>query len=276
MTATLSVLLLALPPGVHRTEDGRYVSGVDGAELVRVEGGERVLGDDAGRYDERPRLRVRLRPFLIDRAEVTNERFANFVQATGYRPQGPWARGFLPGRAAHPVRFVTWFDAHAYARWAGRRLPTEAEWETAAGPHRYPWGDRWQPDRAVTGRAPERGPEPAGRALDSTPGGVLNMAGNVREWVADWYDRFTYEAYAGREPVVDPRGPASGTPPEARFVATETEAGNERSTRKGVRGASWAARHPDLARRARRGAENPRHFYDDVGFRCAISLGRSR
>ncbi len=111
MTALLPVLLLALPSGVHRTEDGRYISRVDGAELVRVEGGEHLVGDTAGRYDERPRVRVRLRPFLIDRTEVTNERFAKFVQATGYQPKGPWERGFLPGQGAHPVRFVTWFDA---------------------------------------------------------------------------------------------------------------------------------------------------------------------
>ncbi len=271
MTALLPLLVLALPPGVYRAEDGRYLSRVDGAELVRVDGGTHSLGDAGGRYDERPPFRARLRPFLIDRTEVTNGRFAAFVQATGHAAQGPWKRGFLPGQEGHPVRFVTWFDAQAYARWAGRRLPTEAEWEVAAGPHRYPWGDQWRAERAVTHREPSTGPEPARRTTDSTSGGVLNLAGNVREWVADWYDRFRYSAYVGREPVRAPRGPRDGVGPEPRFVATQTEAGNERSTRKGVRGASWSASHPDLARRARRGAENPRHFYDDVGFRCALS-----
>ena len=96
----------------------------------------------------------------------------------------------------------------------------------------------------------------------------------ARENLTKWWRRegpALFLTAPRREPVRAPRGPRDGVGPEPRFVATQTEAGNERSTRKGVRGASWSASHPDLARRARRGAENPRHFYDAVGFRCALS-----
>lgn len=276
--APLLALLAALatPPSVHQTEDGRWFSTVDGAELVLVPGGSYGLGDADGRFDEQPPVTVTLSAFLIDRAEVTNAQFAAFVAASGHRPEGPWTRGLPPGGETLPVRFVTWHDAAAYAAWAGRRLPTEAEWEAAAGPHRYPWGDDWLPGRAVVGGEPSGGPEPAGRALDASPHGALNLAGNVREWVADWYDRFAWRALWMAGDVRDPSGPADDAPPEARFVVTQTVAGNERSTRKVVRGAGWAARHPDDARGARRGAENPRRFYDDVGFRCAVSLEGGR
>ena len=191
-----------LPAGVQRAEDGRYVSALDGAELVEIPAGAYTIGAADGRYDEAPPVRVRLQAFFIDRAEVTNRQYAAFVAATGYRAEGHWQRGDAPGAAEHPVRFVTWADARAYARWAGRRLPTEAEWEVAAGPHRFPGGDRWQPDRAVVGRPLDAGPEPANRALDATARGVLNMAGNVREWVGDWYDRRAYAAY---DPAVPAR-----------------------------------------------------------------------
>jgi formylglycine-generating enzyme required for sulfatase activity len=267
---TLALLLLLLPAGVREAADGRYLAVTDGAELVAVPAGVYPQGDAAGRYDERPPIVVQVSAFYLDRAEVSNRQFAAFVQASGYQAQGPWRRGFAEGAAEHPVRFVTWHDAAAYARWAGRRLPTEAEWEAAAGPRRYPWGDVWRADQAVMGRGPAAGPAPVGRSLDSSPVGAVNLAGNVREWVGDWYDRFAYAAHEGR---ADPTGPTDGTPPEARFVETENEAGNERSTRRVVRGASWSALWPDQARRARRGAENPQHFYEDVGFRCALSAG---
>jgi formylglycine-generating enzyme required for sulfatase activity len=268
---SLLLLLLLLPTGVQRAADGRYVSTVDGAELAAVPAGTYTIGSVEGRYDEKPPMRVRVPAFLMDRAEISNRQFARFVAESGYAPQGPWRRGFRQGEAERPVRFVTWHDATAYARWAGRRLPTEAEWEISAGPTTYPWGDTWHPDRAVVLRPVGARPEPVGRALDSSPFGVLNLAGNVREWTADWYDRFAYAAAKGQ--IQDsPRGPRDGTPPEARFIETENEAGNERSTRRVVRGASWPARHKDAARGARRGAENPHRFYDDVGFRCAVSL----
>ncbi len=229
------------------------------APTVAIPGGEYSLGDPAGRYDEQPVVTVRLSAFALDRAEVSVARFAAFVDATDYEPRGPWRRAAAD--PSHPVRLVTWHDADAFCRWAGGRLPTEAEWEAAAG-------GLHQPDRAVIDRGPDAGPVPATSADEQTPSGLLHMTGNVREWVADYYDRYRYEQY--RDAVVlDPTGPAPGTPPEPRFVTAGASAGNERSTRRVVRGGSWASRSADASRPSRRDALNPAAWYEDVGFRCA-------
>lgn len=222
------------------------------------------LGDAAGRYDERPMVRVTLSAFAIDRFEVSNGRFAAFVLSSGYQPMGPWLTAFPTGADDLPVRLVTWNDAKEFCTWTGGRLPTEAEWEASTE-------GLFQPDKAVIQRDHWRGPAPVHRASEQTPAGVLNLTGNVREWVADYYNRFQYNHYAD-ELVRDPTGPVAGTPPEARFVEAGLSATNERSTRRVVRGGSWAAKWEDAARPSRRDAHNPRHWFDDVGFRCAYGL----
>ncbi len=257
-----------LPPGISAGAGGSYTSSVDGAELRSIPGGEYVLGDDVGRYDERPAVKVQLSPYLIDAREVTNRQFEKFVTATKHTVIGPWRRGYPDGGGALPVRFVTWQDASAYAKWAKRRLPTEAEWEAAVGPGKFPWGDAWEADAAVVGGA--EGPKAGGDRRDKSPSGVFDLAGNVREWTSGWYDRFAYADYDGKP---DPKGPADGTPPAQKFVDTDTAAGNERSTRKVVRGASWATKNQANIIKHRRWEHVPVHWYDDVGFRCAVSLG---
>lgn len=267
-SVVMGILQAALPVSV-RADGDRFVSTVDGAEVVRVAAGTYSIGDVHGRYDEAPTVKVKLSSFFIDRHEVSNARFAAFVQATGHQAHGPWRQGFPPGGDALPVRFVTFEDASAYARWAQRRLPTEAEWEAAAGPQRFPWGPSFEPGRAIVGRAARAGPLAIDGGSDVSVHGVVNLAGNVREWVSDWYDRYRYKALAERIEL-DPKGPPDRTPPEPHFVRTENQAGNERSTRKVVRGASWAAKHPDASRRGRRAAHNPARWFDDVGFRCVV------
>lgn len=241
--------------------------------MVLVPAGEFVMGSNSGCYDERPAHKVDLDTFLIDKHEVTNAQFERFVKSAGYHPQGPWRRGFGPGAANCPVRFVTWYDAGAYARWAGRRLPTEAQWEKAASGGQgltYPWGAEWKNGVSRAGADVEAGPVPVG----SFPGGAsrygcLDMAGNVWEWVADWYDRYYYESSPAT--TRNPAGPPDGAPPEERFVKSKTAAGNERSTRKVIRGGGWAG-GSDNARCARRMWANPRYWLNDTGFRCAVTL----
>jgi len=177
-----------------------------------------------------PAREVQYSAFAIDRSEVSVSDFERFA-ATGYskstlwsdegwswvqaNPGGAGAEHRAAGRdQSHPVVAVTWYEADAYCRWNGGRLPSEAEWERAACgglEQRYPWGDEqrtavWY-DHGKTGIVDAIKTQPAGqspKALHS-PDGLLHMAGNVWEWTADWYGSWT----AGVS-VQDPRGPSSG------------------------------------------------------------------
>jgi formylglycine-generating enzyme required for sulfatase activity len=179
--------------------------GADDAEMVFIPAGTFVMGDvDGTGYDnERPAHAVSVAAFWLDRSEVTNAQFARFVAATDYRPQGEWPRE-TAGKDRHPAVHVTWRDAVAYCTWAGKRLPTEAEWEYAAsGPDdwAYPWGDTW--DDSLAHFAGNRGNEttaPVGSyPKGASPFGVLDLAGNVWEWTSSLYQPYPYRATDGRE-----------------------------------------------------------------------------
>jgi formylglycine-generating enzyme required for sulfatase activity len=123
--------------------------------MVFVPGTEFVMGNDAGDAYEYPQHNVKVGPFFIDMHEVTCEEYQRFVDATGHKPPPAWREGIFPsGWARRPVTDVTWDDASAYAAWAGKRLPTETEWELAArgaDGRRYPWGAQWRPGLANAG-----------------------------------------------------------------------------------------------------------------------------
>jgi len=174
------------------------------------------MGSDSGDPNEKPVHTVTLDAFWIDRTEVTNAMYALCVEAGKCPPPSSlnsYTRDSYYGDAQYdnyPVIYVTWDNANAYCEWAGRRLPTEAEWEKAArgtDGRNYPWGDD-APDstrlnyNVNVGDTTEVGQYPTG----ASPYGALDMAGNVWEWVNDWYD----EAYYGNSPSENPQGPASG------------------------------------------------------------------
>lgn len=215
--------------------------------------GSFVMGDDAGRADERPAHQVITRAVLFARTPVTNREYAEFVRATG-RASAPFVDDPSFGGPEQPVVGITWDEAIAYCTWltaeTGRtfRLPTEAEWEKAARGGRageaYPWGDDpagWSADPAL---GAVRQPRPYPVRL-SRPNGydLLDLGYNVHEWCSDWYD----PAYYAVSPELDPRGPATGA-------------------RRASRGGAW--RHQiQVNRNAARSSLAPDRRYNDYGFR---------
>lgn len=160
--------------------------------MVYVPGGELKMGNDAGAVSERPAYKIAVKPFFIDRHEVTCEQYAQFIAATGHRAPPGWSNGRYPAEAAqHPVTGVDWDDASAYAAWAGKRLPTEQEWEFAARGaegRRYPWGNEWQAAAANADAGNAGGMINVGTyAAGASPFGANDLVGNAWEWTAsDW------------------------------------------------------------------------------------------
>jgi formylglycine-generating enzyme len=253
-----------------------------------------LVGED----DERPQHRVTLTPLVIDATEVTNAEFSSFIAATGYRTDAErkgyswvfkrgmkdweavdgadWRHPLGPGStiaelANHPVVHVSWNDAAAFAKWAGKRLPTEAEWEYAARGGRkgdvYPWGNQLAPQNKPLANY-WQGTWPNDNKLEDgfyyispvasfSPNGfgLYDMTGNVWEWTADFYDSDYYKY----SPAKDPRGPVSGQMRVAR-------------------GGSWfcSANYCGAYRVAFRGKSPQDSSFNNVGFRCAMDASSIR
>jgi serine/threonine-protein kinase len=162
--------------------------------MVFVLGGPLQIGREDGEENEKPVHTVTIKPFFMDKTEVTNLQYQNFIEATNYTPPPIWKGAQFPaGEETLPVRDVTWEDARAYAEWAGKRLPTEEEWEFAArGPEGrlYPWGEKFIPDAAnvKADNGEKRDLMPVGHFVAGTsPFGIVDMAGNAYEWTASDY-----------------------------------------------------------------------------------------
>ncbi|MBC8333563.1 MAG: formylglycine-generating enzyme family protein, partial [Anaerolineae bacterium] len=221
------------------------ISPKDGLVMVYAPAGELEMGSEEGNSDERPVHTVYLDSFWMDQTEVTYGQYQAFVQAESYTGDKGCGDG-----DDYSVACVDWHSAQAYCEWAGKRLPTEAEWEKAArgtDGRTYPWGEEITCNLAqysgCSGDALPVGSLPAG----ASPYGALDMAGNLREWVADWYDSDYYQI----SPPANPEGPQTG----ANRV---------------LRGGSWNGTD-GYVRSANRDRGSPSYTVNDFGFRCARS-----
>lgn len=227
----------------------------DEAEMIYIPAGEFTMGDD-GNYDTKPVRRINLPTFYIDKYEVTNKRYKRFIDATGHKV--PWSqdaaaapymwdwqkRMYPEGKGDDPVVLVSWEDAKAFCAWAGKSLPNEAQWEKAARGANgsiYPWGATWADGKANTSESRVRQTAPCGTFKeDVSPYGVYDMAGNVSEWVEEWF-----APYPGN--------------PLLSYV--------EKEKYRVLRGGSWDYAH-SIANGHHRQYATPQSQMTAIGFRC--------
>ena len=274
------------------------VSPTDGAKMVLIPAGEFWMGTDANEIpqlvqwakkyasdaqaswfeDEAPRHKVYVDAFYIDKYEVTVAQYQKFIDATGYPKPAFWddSRFNAP---TQPVVGVTWYDAMTYAKWAGKRLPTEAEWEKAARGglegKKFPWGDQ-DPDGSQCNFADKNAPSeftwadrnandgyqytaPVGK-YPPNGYGLYDIAGNVWEWCLDKYDSGFYAKSSGRNPV-------GGATNITDIISDFTNVTNHRV----LRGGSWSD-NPYHVRVADREFNYPSYPNYYLGFRCAGSV----
>lgn len=160
--------------------------------MISIPSGNFKMGRDDGNDFEKPAHDVTVQPFYIDKTEVTNQQFAEFVRQRRRQPPTHWMGGqYAPGEANIPVVNVSWYDARDYCEWANKRLPTEEEWEFAARGREnllYPYGNQWKPNFSNAGETGLQKPQAVGSYPDgASPFGVLDMAGNVAEWLGTDY-----------------------------------------------------------------------------------------
>lgn len=234
-------------------------------DMVFIPAGPFIMGFDDIKVEQRPSHEVYLDGYYIDRYEVTNAQYYEFLQYmkassdhSKCHEDEPEGKSHVPSNwtdeyfnnPEFPVMRVDWYDAFAYAKWAGKRLPTEAEWEKAArgrDERKWPWGNIWDPGKCNVGASAPGDPKPVGSYEEGkSPFGCYDMAGSVGEWCFDWADVLFYTV----SPKNNPKGP-------------------EKGVKKSVRGGSRFASAGLMLRATARKAMDPRLGNRGVGFRCA-------
>ena len=249
----------------------------DDVKMVYINAGEFQMGSDKGHTDEKPIHTVYLDAYYIDKHEVTNAEYKQFIDAN---PQ--WGKEQIPreyhdgyylahwngndfpyGKDNHPVVYVSWYAAMAYAQWKEKRLPTEAEWEKAARGgligKLYPWGDEINPTKANYYDATDKELTPVG-TYPKNGYGLYDMAGNVREWCLDSY----IADYYGNSPKQNPvAGTANIQETVKGFINMKTD--------RVLRGGSWLnSQHS--SRVTNRSKRAPTDTNPNEGFRCVKTL----
>ena len=255
--ATVAKQTIVTPPDMVLIPAGEFIMGSDD---IDASGKSKEFGFNEPWYlPEHPKRKVYLDNYFIDKYEVTNAQFMAWLKSIGlYTPDQ--LKEIAKRMQAHqdnaPARIVTWTKSNEYCLGVGKRLPTEAEWEKAArgtDGRVYPWGNKWNPDYANVGQN-EQDLMPVGSyEKGKSPFGVYDMAGNVMEWTADWF-----EAYPG----------------------AEYKSPNYGHKHRVARGGSWGGvGHyviPHFFRTTYRFDFAPNTVYNDVGFRCAKDAPKSK
>lgn len=249
------------------------------SSMITIPAGEFVMGTDRERSDAQdgPQHKVYLPPYRIDKYPVTNAQYARFVAAAGHRPPLHWKGGKIPpGLELHPVTMVSWFDAVAYAQWAGKRLATEQEWEKAArGPsgRRWPWGDFMDAERLNTYYHVNSTTEVLRYPAGASYYGAFDMAGNVSEWVAD--DFRPYEGSTAPIGLFQGKVGIAASPADRAMKVVDLVP--VQGFYKVLRGGSWKS-DPFSTSAYHRNYSWPHYASDFFGFRCAadaVTEGRA-
>lgn len=276
LVLSLFMNLLVLRGAVYQGQSHPLASSEDRVEgMALIPPGEFWMGrewltlnDEFGilsrdRLDDRPVHLVHVDSYYIDKHEVTNAEYARFVEATKHRHPYHWIGGKVPEKEIlYPIYNVSWDDAVAYCGWAGKRLPTEAEWERSARGLEnfklYPWGnDLGQPTEVSSEEKKIEGGQQHARfnmpdgpidvaSLQPNDFGLYDTIGNVAEWVSDWYHRNYYSV----SPERNPQGPKTGS-------------------YKVLRGGTWADEREEQLHVHYRNFTAPSMRTPTIGFRCA-------
>jgi formylglycine-generating enzyme required for sulfatase activity len=216
--------------------------------LLAVRGGSFVMGTKDGEENERPQHNIPVKPFSIDVYEATREDYERFLNETAHRSPSGWTNGHYPLNTGRwPVTGVDWYDANAYCKWSGKRLPTEEEWEFAArgtDGRKYPWGNDWKPAFANAENA-SQGLTDVDRFKGASPYGAIGMVGNAWEWTAS-----KLVAY-----------PGGRIPPQ--------ELSDDKTDLRVIRGGSWQSDRSSATTTYRWGwPASGGKDYSNTGFRC--------
>ncbi len=269
LSATLSTAWAGnpvAPESMVLINPGGFIRGMDKPESTTGSPSDSIQAFK----DESPARQIYLGAYYIDIYEVSNAHYTEFIKATDYPAPAYWDHHKL-NQPNLPVTGVNWYDANAYCHWANKRLPTEAEWEKAArgpGGYVYPWGNKLDSSKANFGKG-NSGKKHVTSNVDSHPEGksyygLFNMAGNVFEWVQDWYDPNYYKT---SKEVRNPKGPQLALPLK---VSDNNFNHFSNGNKKVIRGGSWFAPAQSVTTTHRFWNDPMNNSYGvGLGFRCA-------
>ncbi|MBW8035561.1 MAG: formylglycine-generating enzyme family protein [Planctomycetes bacterium] len=258
----LILLMAAITLAKHARSQPQNIAVADKGDMVLIDGGSFQMGNENGSLDEKPIHQVSVNSFMMDIYEVTYQQYREFIEDNPQWRKGnveidladlsylhDWENLSYPQeKDNHPIVYISWHAAKTYAEWAGKTLPTEAQWEYASrGGYRnmdYPWGNEFKSSLTQWRGSKETGTTQVGR-YTINGFGLHDMLGNAGEWTGDGY-----ELYQAKE-VTDPSSPLN------RHL-------------KVLRGGSWKSKQADLRVSARR-AYRPNMCLPDAGFRCVLT-----